>query len=274
MSADDGKIAAARAALDFVEPGMRLGIGTGSTAAHFVRLLGEKVRAGLVVAGAYPAGAHDLLWDDDHLRGVAARFWETEKPLALFGNAVLLFSRLRYSKTGSPLLHARRVTALPRAAERATALLYAACSSRFAELCSRRAPRRAAAPQQQQQQQAGDGGGAFAYAPLGVEAAAAGGGGAAATKRAAAFACVEDEVAAALRMSSLFVAAPPVASCATLRALVIENDFSPVRPADPYHPEAAVVVEDAALFTAQGGGDAFVLARRLLDKLEVVPRAF
>ncbi|MFZ4602438.1 MAG: ribose-5-phosphate isomerase RpiA [Caulobacterales bacterium] len=52
MSADDGKIAAARAALDFVEPGMRLGIGTGSTAAHFVRLLGEKVRAGLVVAGA------------------------------------------------------------------------------------------------------------------------------------------------------------------------------------------------------------------------------
>jgi len=52
MSADDAKAAAARAALDFVKPGMRLGIGTGSTAAHFVRLLGEKVREGLDVAGA------------------------------------------------------------------------------------------------------------------------------------------------------------------------------------------------------------------------------
>jgi ribose 5-phosphate isomerase A len=52
MSADDGKVAAARAALGFVETGMRLGIGTGSTAAHFVRLLGEKVREGLDVAGA------------------------------------------------------------------------------------------------------------------------------------------------------------------------------------------------------------------------------
>lgn len=52
MSAEDGKVAAARAALDEVRAGMRLGIGTGSTAAHFVRLLGEKVRAGLDVAGA------------------------------------------------------------------------------------------------------------------------------------------------------------------------------------------------------------------------------
>ena len=33
----------------FVRPGMRLGLGTGSTAAHFVELLGERVRAGLDV---------------------------------------------------------------------------------------------------------------------------------------------------------------------------------------------------------------------------------
>ena len=52
MSADEAKVAAARAALAFVEPGMRLGVGTGSTAAHFVRLLGERVRAGLRIAGA------------------------------------------------------------------------------------------------------------------------------------------------------------------------------------------------------------------------------
>jgi ribose 5-phosphate isomerase A len=44
MSSDDFKRRAAERALDFVEPGMRLGLGTGSTAAHFVRALGEKVR--------------------------------------------------------------------------------------------------------------------------------------------------------------------------------------------------------------------------------------
>ncbi|BBE71814.1 ribose-5-phosphate isomerase RpiA [Oharaeibacter diazotrophicus] len=51
MSADAMKRAAAAAALDFVEPGMRLGLGTGSTAAWFVRLLAEKVTAGLDVVG-------------------------------------------------------------------------------------------------------------------------------------------------------------------------------------------------------------------------------
>ncbi len=40
---------AAARALDFVRPGMRLGLGTGSTATEFVRLLGEHVAAGLEV---------------------------------------------------------------------------------------------------------------------------------------------------------------------------------------------------------------------------------
>jgi ribose 5-phosphate isomerase A len=51
MTADDQKRQAAARALDFVEPGMRLGLGTGSTAAHFVALLGERVRTGLEVVG-------------------------------------------------------------------------------------------------------------------------------------------------------------------------------------------------------------------------------
>ena len=34
-----------------VRDGMKLGLGTGSTAKHFVDLLGEKVRAGLNVVG-------------------------------------------------------------------------------------------------------------------------------------------------------------------------------------------------------------------------------
>ena len=41
------KKAAAARAVDFVRPGMRLGLGTGSTARHFVDLLGERVRMGL-----------------------------------------------------------------------------------------------------------------------------------------------------------------------------------------------------------------------------------
>jgi len=48
-SADTMKREAARAALGAVEPNMKLGLGTGSTAAHFVDLLGARVQAGLKV---------------------------------------------------------------------------------------------------------------------------------------------------------------------------------------------------------------------------------
>lgn len=47
----DPKLAAARRACDLVEDGMRLGLGTGSTAALFVAALGERVAAGLDVVG-------------------------------------------------------------------------------------------------------------------------------------------------------------------------------------------------------------------------------
>jgi ribose 5-phosphate isomerase A len=49
MDAETYKRAAATRALDYVRPGMRLGLGTGSTAKHFVDLLGERVRGGLDV---------------------------------------------------------------------------------------------------------------------------------------------------------------------------------------------------------------------------------
>lgn len=51
MSGPDLRRAAAARALDLVETGMRLGIGTGSTANAFINLLGERVRAGLDVVG-------------------------------------------------------------------------------------------------------------------------------------------------------------------------------------------------------------------------------
>jgi ribose 5-phosphate isomerase A len=45
------KIEAARTALDYVQDGMRLGIGTGSTADEFIRLLAVKVASGLNIIG-------------------------------------------------------------------------------------------------------------------------------------------------------------------------------------------------------------------------------
>ncbi|OCX66019.1 ribose 5-phosphate isomerase A [Thioclava sp. SK-1] len=49
---DKAKFAAARRAVDFVEDGMRVGLGTGSTAAWMVRCLGEMVREeGLRITG-------------------------------------------------------------------------------------------------------------------------------------------------------------------------------------------------------------------------------
>jgi len=51
MDVDGQKRAAAARAVALVEPGMRLGLGTGSTARHFVELLGARVREGLDVVG-------------------------------------------------------------------------------------------------------------------------------------------------------------------------------------------------------------------------------
>ena len=51
MSKEELKRAAAAQALEYVENGMQLGLGTGSTAKHFVELLGERVRDGLRVIG-------------------------------------------------------------------------------------------------------------------------------------------------------------------------------------------------------------------------------
>jgi ribose 5-phosphate isomerase A len=51
MSNDQEKQAAARASLQFVKDGQVVGLGSGSTAGHFIKLLGEKVNHGLRVRG-------------------------------------------------------------------------------------------------------------------------------------------------------------------------------------------------------------------------------
>ena len=49
---DKAKFVAAKRAVDFVQPGMKVGLGTGSTAAWMVRCLGERVREeGLKIVG-------------------------------------------------------------------------------------------------------------------------------------------------------------------------------------------------------------------------------
>lgn len=47
MTADEQKKAAALAALEYIQPGMKVGLGTGSTADHFIRALAAKAKEGL-----------------------------------------------------------------------------------------------------------------------------------------------------------------------------------------------------------------------------------
>ena len=56
MDIEAQKRQAAALAVEWVRPGMRLGLGTGSTARHFVELLAERVRAGLDVVGVADLG--------------------------------------------------------------------------------------------------------------------------------------------------------------------------------------------------------------------------
>ena len=49
MTADEQKKAAAIAALEYVKAGNKVGLGTGSTANHFIEALAEKARGGFDV---------------------------------------------------------------------------------------------------------------------------------------------------------------------------------------------------------------------------------
>ena len=51
MGQDRSKANAAAAAIDYIEDGMTVGLGTGSTAKFFVELLAEEVADGLVIRG-------------------------------------------------------------------------------------------------------------------------------------------------------------------------------------------------------------------------------
>jgi ribose 5-phosphate isomerase A len=54
---DPTKFAAAQRSMEFIEDGMRVGIGTGSTVKYFIELLGERVRQGLKIVGVPTSNA-------------------------------------------------------------------------------------------------------------------------------------------------------------------------------------------------------------------------
>ena len=78
--ADEFKRAAAARALDFVRPGMRIGLGTGSTARHFAALLAERVRDGLSVIAI---ATSEATRDDALRRGIALATLDEEPVLDL-----------------------------------------------------------------------------------------------------------------------------------------------------------------------------------------------
>jgi ribose 5-phosphate isomerase A len=61
MTQDEAKRMAARRALEFVEEGMSLGLGSGTTSAIFIQELGERVKSGLKVRGIATSAASQKL---------------------------------------------------------------------------------------------------------------------------------------------------------------------------------------------------------------------
>ena len=58
---DSAKILAAQKSLEFIRDGMVVGLGSGSTATHFIQLLGEKVKQGLKIRGIASSRASEDL---------------------------------------------------------------------------------------------------------------------------------------------------------------------------------------------------------------------
>ena len=61
MDQQAAKLAAAQAALRFVQPGMVVGLGSGSTASLFIQMLGEQVKQGLDIVGIASSDASEQL---------------------------------------------------------------------------------------------------------------------------------------------------------------------------------------------------------------------
>ena len=107
MTGDNQKQAAARRALDFVEDGMKLGIGTGSTAEEFVKLLAERVGGGARGDRRADIGAHGGAGE----KARRAAFTSTHADLTIDG-ADELDSQLRLIKGGGGALLREKIVAM------------------------------------------------------------------------------------------------------------------------------------------------------------------
>ncbi len=106
---DQQKRAAALAAVDLIEDGMRVGLGTGSTAAHFVAALGERVARGLAVSCAATSAATEALAAE---HGLTVRPLEDLAPLDLtVDGADELDGDLRLIKGGGGALLREKIVA-------------------------------------------------------------------------------------------------------------------------------------------------------------------
>ena len=109
MSSEDYKRQAAAAALEFVEPGMRLGLGTGSTAKHFVALLADRVRAGLDVVGV--ATSEATRTDAERLGRIfttGSRFRAIPRGAAMLVRSIMTTGRASISIESHSVQNARR----------------------------------------------------------------------------------------------------------------------------------------------------------------------
>jgi ribose 5-phosphate isomerase A len=128
VSGPDLRRAAAARAIELVEDGMRLGLGTGSTANAFVALLGERVRAGLDVVGVPTSEATRVAAEREGIR-LATLEELPELDLTIDG-ADELDDRLRLIKGGGGALlrekivaaASRRMVVIADGAKRVTAL--------------------------------------------------------------------------------------------------------------------------------------------------------
>jgi ribose 5-phosphate isomerase A len=110
MTAEHYKRQAAAAALEFVRPGMRIGLGTGSTAKCFVELLADRVRAGLDIVGVATSEATRM--DADRLGVPLTTLDETpELDLTVDGADEIAPDLTLIKGGGGALLHEKIVAA-------------------------------------------------------------------------------------------------------------------------------------------------------------------
>ena len=194
--------------------------------------------------GAHPAPLNSDVWEDSDLQALVSGCWAAGKPVAVFSSAAALLPRCRDEGSGEPLLRGvGLLTGLSGVLEWCQAALLAAFNCRWRPLgrlacAARRGPKR-------------DGGRAMPP-PI----------------------TVEETVASAGGLRARFLPGPNPLSLESLATWAVTGETPALAAPDPFSDAGSFVVEDGPLLTAQGGKDAFLLARRFIAKLESASTVF